>query len=80
VVRRVGLQPSGGLLELPLAADAVAPAGLVPGDRYVDEALEEVTFVGLGCSPSVLQLLVSGEELAPANQLEARRELLRLRL
>jgi hypothetical protein len=45
----------------------------------VHQALEEVALLGLGSPPRVLQLLMSGEVVAPANQIEPRRELLRLR-
>jgi hypothetical protein len=67
------------LLQLPLAADPVAAAGLVPRDRDVDEALEEVTLRRLRRAPGVLELLVGREELAAANQVEPSLELLRLR-
>jgi hypothetical protein len=63
-------QPSGGLRELALAADAVPTPGLVPGDGHVDEALEEVLLRGVGGAPGQLELLVRGEELAVADQLE----------
>ena len=68
-----------GLLQLPLAADAVAAAGLVPGDGDVDEALVEVALLFGRRAPRVLELLVGGEELAAADQVEASFELLRLR-
>lgn len=42
VLGRVPPEPPCGLLELPLAADSVAATALVPGDRHVDEALEEI--------------------------------------
>ena len=42
VLGRVGPEPARRLLQLPLAADAVAAPGLVPGDRDVHEPLEEV--------------------------------------
>ena len=63
-------EPSGRLLELPLAADAVPAPGLVPRDRDVDEALEEVLLGRLGCPPRELELLMRGEELAGPDQLE----------
>jgi hypothetical protein len=75
-----GPQASRRLLQLPLAADAIASAGLVPRDCEVDEPLKEVSFCRLGRTPRVLQLLVGGEELAPADQVESGGELLRLRL
>jgi hypothetical protein len=65
-----GSKPPRGLLELALAAHAVAAPGLVPGDRDVDEALEEVLLGRLGGPPRELQFLVRGEELACPNQLE----------
>jgi len=67
VRRGVARESSRSLLELPLAADAVPAAGLVPGDRDVDEPLEEVALRLRGGSPGVLELLVGGEELAPAD-------------
>jgi hypothetical protein len=68
VLRSVGPEAAGGLLQLPLAADAVAAAGLVPGDREVDEALEEIALLVRRGAPRVLELLVGGEELAAADQ------------
>jgi hypothetical protein len=70
VLRGVGRQPPDRLLELALAADAIAAAGLIPGDRDVDEALQELALGRLGRSPRVLELLVRGEILAVADQLE----------
>jgi hypothetical protein len=75
----VGRKPAACLLELAFAADPLAAAGLIPGDRDVHEPLEEVPFVRLGGAPRVLQLLVSGEELAGPNQLEAALESVRWR-
>lgn len=75
--RRVGLEPPRRLLELPLAADAVASARLVPGDRDVDEALKEVALLRRRRAPGVLERLVRGEELAASNQPEPARELVR---
>jgi hypothetical protein len=63
-------EPPGRLLELPLATDAVAARGLVPGDRDMDEALEEVLLRRVGGAPRELELLVGGEELAAADQPE----------
>ena len=74
---RVSPEPAGGLLQLPLAADAVAAAGLVPGDGHVDEALEEVALLVGSRAPGVLELLVGGEELAAADQVETALELRR---
>jgi hypothetical protein len=67
VLRSVGPEAAGGLLQLPFAADAVAAPGLVPGDREVDEPLEEVALLGRRGAPRVLELLVGREELAAAN-------------
>jgi hypothetical protein len=64
-------EPTCRLLELPLAPDAPAAARLVPRDRDVDEALEEVALVRRGRAPGVLELLVGGEVVARANQREA---------
>ena len=68
MLRRVSKKPALGLLELPLAADAVASSGLVPGDRDVDESLEEVALIDGRGAPGVFELLVGGEELAAADQ------------
>jgi hypothetical protein len=77
VLRSVGPEAAGRLLQLPLAADPVAAPGLIPGDGEVDEPLEEVALLWRRRAPRVLELLVSGEELAPADQIETRSELLR---
>ena len=45
--RRVGRQPTAGLLQLPDTADSPAATGLVPGDDDVHEPLEEVFLLGL---------------------------------
>jgi hypothetical protein len=63
-------QPSGCLLELALAADAVPATRLVPRDRHVDQPLEEVLFRRLRGAPRQLELLVRGEELAAADRFE----------
>jgi hypothetical protein len=63
-------QPTLGFLELSLEPDAVPAPCLVPRDRHVDEALEEVLLGGLGRSPGVLERLVRREVLAPLDQLE----------
>jgi hypothetical protein len=73
----VGLQASGRLLQLPLAADAVPTAGLVPRDGDVDEALEEVALGRLGRAPDVLEDLVGGEVLAAVDEREPALELRR---
>ena len=67
----VGPEAAGGLLQLSLATDTVAAAGLVPRDREVDEALEEVTLLGRRGAPGVLQLLVRCEVLTGSDQLQA---------
>jgi hypothetical protein len=64
-------EPPRGLLELPLAADPVPPTGLVPGDRDVHEALEEVLFGRLGSAPDVLERLVRFEVLTALDLSEA---------
>ena len=69
--RRVALEPAECLLQLPRRADAVAPAGLVPRDRDVDEALEEVPLLVVGGPPRELELLVRREEPACPNVGEA---------
>jgi hypothetical protein len=62
-------QPADRLRELPLGADRASAAGLIPGNRDVHEALEEVTLLGGRRAPCVLELLVRGEVLAGPNQL-----------
>jgi hypothetical protein len=63
----VGREAPARLLELAFAADPVTAPGLVPGDRDVNEPLEEVALGRLGGTPRVFQFLVSGEELAGPN-------------
>ena len=48
VLRPVAGESACRLLQLALAADAVSAPGLVPGDGYVDESLEEVALVLVG--------------------------------
>jgi hypothetical protein len=67
----VGREAPARFLELAFAADPVAAPGLIPGDRDVNEPLEEVALGRLGGTPRVFQLLVSGEELACPNQSQA---------
>jgi hypothetical protein len=70
VLGRVRPEPTRRLLQLPLAADPVAAAGLVPRDRDVHEALVEVALPPLGLAPDVLERLVRREVLAAADQVE----------
>jgi hypothetical protein len=63
-------EPPRRLFELPLAARPVSATGVVPGDRHVDEALEEVLLRGVGRPPGVLQRFVRLEVFAAADQLE----------
>jgi hypothetical protein len=69
---RERLEPTQGLRELPLGADLASAPGLVPGNRDVHETLEEVPLFSRGRTPGVLELLVCGEVLARADQLDAR--------
>jgi len=69
--RRERTEAALRLVELALAADAVATAGLVPGDHDVDEALEEVALVGGSRTPRVLERLVRLEVAAGAGELDA---------
>ena len=64
-------EPPGCLLELALAAGAVVAPGLVPGDRDVDETLEEVSFGRVRRAPRILERLVRLEVLARAGEVEA---------
>jgi hypothetical protein len=68
--RRVGGEPPLCLRQLAFAADAFPAAGLVPGDGDVDEPLEEVTLRCLRRSPRVLERLVRGKVVPPADQVE----------
>ena len=72
MLRSVGPEAAGGLLQLPLTADTVAAPGLVPRDGDVHEPLEEVPLFGRRRAPDELQLLVRGEVLAAADQLQPR--------
>jgi len=74
VLGRVALETASGLLQLALAADLVFSSGLVPRDGDVDEPLVEVALLGRCGAPRVLELLMGGEELAAADQVEAARE------
>ena len=66
--RAVPAEPTGRLLELPLAADPVSAAGLVPGDDDVDEALEEVALAGVRRAPGLLEGFVRFEVPAGARE------------
>jgi hypothetical protein len=79
VLRRVRPQAPRRLLELTLASHAVPAAGLVPGDRDVDEPLEEIALCGRRRAPGVFEDLVRREELTRADQIKPARELLRER-
>jgi hypothetical protein len=60
-----------GLRELALARDCAARHRcVVPRDRDVDEALEEVALVGRRCAPRVLERLVRREVLALLDERE----------
>ena len=68
---RVRREAAGGLHELALAGDRAAGyARVVPGDRDVDEALEEVALVRLGGTPGLLERLVRREVLLRGDQRE----------
>ena len=71
VNRAVSVEPPFRLRELPFAAGPVPALGVVPGDRDVDEPLEEVALVPGRRAPLVLELLVRVEVLARADELDA---------
>src|SRR5215213_10410810 len=75
--RRERPQAPFGLHQLPLAADPVATAGLVPRDGHVHEALEEVLFRRVGRPPRVFERLVRLEVGAVAHQPEPAGEVVR---
>jgi hypothetical protein len=70
MIGRIRTKAPRGLLELTLHPDAPAAARLVPGDRYVHEALQEVALLGCRRPPGLLELLVRREVLAGPDQLE----------
>jgi hypothetical protein len=70
VLRREGLETASRLDELPLAPWAVPAARVVPGDRDMDETLEEVLLRRVGRPPGLLELLVRLEVLAASDQLD----------
>jgi hypothetical protein len=67
---RVGREPPRRLLELPLAADAVFPSGLVPGHGDVNEPLKEIALLELRGAPRLFEDLVRRKVLAAADQVE----------
>jgi hypothetical protein len=71
VLRRERLEAADRLLQLSLGTDPAAAAGLVPRDCDVNESLEEVALLRRRGPPRFLELLVRGEVLAGADQLEA---------
>jgi hypothetical protein len=68
---RVRPEAARGLLELPPATDRSPAPCLVPGDRDVDEPLEEIALLRLGCAPGRFELLMRFEVAARPDQLEA---------
>jgi hypothetical protein len=60
-------EPSLRLLELPLEADPVLAAGLVPRYDDVHEPLEEILLLGPGRAPGVLERFVRLEVVAAAS-------------
>lgn len=69
--RCVRSETSQGFFKLSLAADAVPPTRLVPGDSDVDEALKVIAFGRPRRAPGKLELLVCGEELSLIDQAES---------
>jgi hypothetical protein len=67
---REGFQAPDGLGELSFGTDPASASCLVPRDRDVDEPLEEVALLCRRRAPGILELLVRGEVLARADQLE----------
>jgi hypothetical protein len=70
MLRRIWPETASRLGELPLAPGAVPAARVVPGDRDVDETLEEVLLRRLCRPPGLLELLVRLEVLAAPYQIE----------
>jgi hypothetical protein len=68
--RSEGRQAAPCLRKLPLAAGPVPAARVVPGDRDVDETLEEVLLRRLCRAPRLLELLVRLEVLPAPDQIE----------
>jgi hypothetical protein len=72
VLRGVGGEATRRLPQLPCARGAAAGhARVVPRDRDVDEALEEIALRAIARAPGLLESLVSREEVAALDQLEA---------
>ncbi|MFY9578142.1 MAG: hypothetical protein WAQ33_02350, partial [Gaiellaceae bacterium] len=69
---RVRLETADRFRQLPLGPDPSAAPRLVPRDRNVHEALQEVALLGRRGTPRVLQLLVCSEVLAGPDQLQTR--------
>jgi hypothetical protein len=69
VSRRERLEPAHCLRQLALGADLASTPGLVPGNRDVNETLEEVALLGGRRAPRVLELLMGGEVLAGPDEL-----------
>jgi hypothetical protein len=68
---RIRREPTDRLCQLTFGCDRATAVGLVPGDRDVHESLEEVALLSRRRPPFVFELLVRGEVLAGANQLDA---------
>jgi len=64
-------QAADRLRELAFRADPPAAAGLVPGDRDMDEALVEVPLLRRSCPPGDLELLVRSEVVAGPDERDA---------
>ena len=69
--RRERLESAQRLCELSLGADLAPAPGLVPRNGDVHETLEEVALLCGRGTPRVLELLVRGEVLAGADQVDA---------
>jgi hypothetical protein len=67
VGRGEGCESSRRLLELPPRCDGTTAAGLVPSDRDMDEALEEIPLLRRRRAPRLLELLVRLEVTPGAN-------------
>src|SRR5712691_9893560 len=69
--RRERLESPHGLGQLPFRADLAPASGLIPLNGDVHQALKEVTLLGGRRAPGIFKLLVRGEILAGADQLDA---------